>query len=143
MYTANTMACAIEALGMSLPNSCAQAAVSKEKEEAYLKTLEHAILDHYRGKPDFDDLAARVRKFDTVLKSLDTQLIDTLDEALNAPDMNLRAAKHEEAREALARYRLYVETEPLLPALDTNPFVPLTTYQSLLKTLQVLEGSLG
>lgn len=31
MYTANTMACAIEALGMSLPNSSAQAAVSPEK----------------------------------------------------------------------------------------------------------------
>jgi len=33
MYTANTMACAIEALGMSLPNSSAQAAVSREKED--------------------------------------------------------------------------------------------------------------
>src|SRR6266700_2029290 len=32
MYTANTMACAIEALGMSLPNSSAQAAISKDKE---------------------------------------------------------------------------------------------------------------
>ncbi|MCK5179709.1 MAG: dihydroxy-acid dehydratase, partial [Candidatus Omnitrophica bacterium] len=32
MYTANTMACAIEALGMSLPNSSAQAAISKAKE---------------------------------------------------------------------------------------------------------------
>jgi dihydroxy-acid dehydratase len=31
MYTANTMACAIEALGMSLPNSSAQNAVSKSK----------------------------------------------------------------------------------------------------------------
>lgn len=31
MYTANTMGCSIEALGMSLPNSSAQAAVSKEK----------------------------------------------------------------------------------------------------------------
>ena len=31
MYTANTMACAIEALGLSLPNSSAQAAVSDEK----------------------------------------------------------------------------------------------------------------
>ncbi len=31
MYTANTMATAIEALGMSLPNSSAQAAVSKDK----------------------------------------------------------------------------------------------------------------
>ena len=33
MYTANTMACAIEALGMSLPNSSAQTAVSKEKRD--------------------------------------------------------------------------------------------------------------
>jgi dihydroxy-acid dehydratase len=32
MYTANTMASAIEALGMSLPNSSAQAAVSRDKE---------------------------------------------------------------------------------------------------------------
>jgi dihydroxy-acid dehydratase len=31
MYTANTMACAIEALGMSLPNSSAQEAISNEK----------------------------------------------------------------------------------------------------------------
>src|SRR6204780_3239056 len=33
MYTANTMASAIEALGMSLPGSSAQIAVSKEKED--------------------------------------------------------------------------------------------------------------
>ena len=33
MYTANTMASAIEALGMSLPNSSAQDAVSQEKED--------------------------------------------------------------------------------------------------------------
>jgi len=32
MYTANTMASAIEALGMSLPNSSAQAAISEEKQ---------------------------------------------------------------------------------------------------------------
>ena len=32
MYTANTMACAIEALGMSLPNSSAQNAISPRKE---------------------------------------------------------------------------------------------------------------
>ena len=33
MYTANTMASAIEALGLSLPNSSAQAAVSKDKRD--------------------------------------------------------------------------------------------------------------
>ena len=33
MYTANTMACAIEALGLSLPNSSAQAAISDDKKD--------------------------------------------------------------------------------------------------------------
>ena len=33
MYTANTMACAIEALGLSLPNSSAQAAISEDKKQ--------------------------------------------------------------------------------------------------------------
>jgi dihydroxy-acid dehydratase len=37
MYTANTMACAIEALGMSLPNSSAQNAVSPEKKDDALR----------------------------------------------------------------------------------------------------------
>lgn len=50
MYTANTMACAIEALGMSLPNSSAQAAISRAKErdclqagQAVLNLLEKGI----------------------------------------------------------------------------------------------------
>jgi len=50
MYTANTMASAIEALGMSLPNSSAQAAVSEEKKTdcysagtAILQLLENNI----------------------------------------------------------------------------------------------------
>jgi len=50
MYTANTMASAIEALGMSLPNSSAQAAISDEKKQdcfdagaAVLNMLEKGI----------------------------------------------------------------------------------------------------
>jgi dihydroxy-acid dehydratase len=50
MYTANTMASAIEALGMSLPNSSAQAAISNDKKldceragAAVLELLKHGI----------------------------------------------------------------------------------------------------
>lgn len=50
MYTANTMACAIEALGLSLPNSSAQAAISNDKKDdcrragkAVLNLLENDI----------------------------------------------------------------------------------------------------
>ncbi len=50
MYTANTMACAIEALGMSLPDSSSRIAISREKAseceaagEAVLRLLEEGI----------------------------------------------------------------------------------------------------
>jgi dihydroxy-acid dehydratase len=47
MYTANTMACAIEALGMSLPNSSAQNAISTAKNEDALNAgaAVHRLLD--------------------------------------------------------------------------------------------------
>ncbi len=53
MYTANTMASAIEALGMSLPNSSAQAAISAEKEQDCIKAGEavlHLIQQGIRPK---------------------------------------------------------------------------------------------
>jgi dihydroxy-acid dehydratase len=43
MYTANTMACAIEALGMSLPNSSSAIAISKEKKEDCVRAGEAAV----------------------------------------------------------------------------------------------------
>ena len=43
MYTANTMASAIEALGMSLPNSSAQVAISAEKKEDCRRAGEAAL----------------------------------------------------------------------------------------------------
>jgi len=47
MYTANTMASAIEALGMSLPNSSAQDAISKDKQQDCLRAGE-AIMELLR-----------------------------------------------------------------------------------------------
>ena len=43
MYTANTMASAIEAMGMSLPNSSAQAAISKDKTEDCIEAGKAAL----------------------------------------------------------------------------------------------------
>jgi dihydroxy-acid dehydratase len=43
MYTANTMASAIEALGMSLPNSSAQEAVSRSKQEDCVRAGEAVV----------------------------------------------------------------------------------------------------
>ena len=59
MYTANTMASAIEALGMSLPNSSAQAAVSPAKKKDCLQAGAGVV---YLIKQDFKPLDILTRK---------------------------------------------------------------------------------
>src|SRR3954454_16435762 len=58
MYTANTMASAIEALGMSLPNSSAQAAISPAKKDDCLRA----------GAAVFEMLKAGIRPLDIMTK---------------------------------------------------------------------------
>jgi dihydroxy-acid dehydratase len=68
MYTANTMACAIEALGLSLPNSSAQAAISAEKRNdcrragaAVANLLEHNLRPrHILSKKAFENAITTV-----------------------------------------------------------------------------------
>ena len=64
MYTANTMACAIEALGLSLPNSSAQAAISEHKvsdcRDAGAAVIEHAqarhpAVGHFYARKSFEN----------------------------------------------------------------------------------------
>jgi hypothetical protein len=117
--------------------------MARKKLTTDLQALETAILEHYRKQPEYADLATRVRRFDAVLGTLDDQLADKLDEALNAADPQQRSALHEQARAILAGYARYVRDEPLIVALDDNPFVPLSTHKTLLKTLQVLDNSLA
>jgi hypothetical protein len=117
--------------------------MARKKLAADLQALETSILAHYRKQPEYADLATRVRRFDAVLGTLDDQLAEKLDEALNAADPQQRSALHEQARAILAGYAKYVREEPLIVALDDNPFVPLSTHKTLLKTLQVLDNSLA
>lgn len=117
--------------------------MARQKLAADLKALEAVILAHYRQQPEYADLATRVRRFDTVLGTLDESLAAKLDEALNAADPGRRSAFHEQARVILADYLKYARDEPLIAALDDNPFLALSTHKTLLKTLQVLDNSLA
>ena len=117
--------------------------MARQKLAADLKALETTILAHYRQQPEYADLATRVRRFDTVLGTLDESLAAKLDDALNAADPGRRSAFHQQARVILADYLKYARDEPLIAALDDNPFLPLSTHKTLLKTLQVLDNSLA
>ncbi|MBL8362833.1 MAG: hypothetical protein JNN18_20265 [Rubrivivax sp.] len=116
---------------------------SRQRVAADLQKLEAAILAHYQGDEDLPELAQSVRQLDRILAELDESLADKLDEALNASDVTVRAQLHEQAREILARYGRFVDTDSLLAALDANPFVPLTTHKTLMAALQVLDKSLA
>ena len=59
MYTANTMACAIEALGMSLPNSSTQLAVGAEKRDDCRRAGEAALLLLRKGIRPGDIMSRR------------------------------------------------------------------------------------
>lgn len=115
----------------------------REKLKADLDTLERAILAHYKDAANHGELKEKVKALQRLLVELDSSLTDTLDLALNAQDMARRAELHEQAREILARYSDFATRDELLQALDTNPFVPLTTRDTLLKGLQVLDRSLA
>lgn len=115
----------------------------RQKVKADLQALEQAIRDEYGHRQDVPDLATKLRKLDTVLATLDESLSTTLDDALNAPDLAARAALHDKARQVVARYKAFVDTDPLVAAIDSNPFVPLNTHATLSKTLQVLDRSLA
>ncbi len=115
----------------------------RQKVKADLQALEQAIVAEYGNRQDVPDLAAKLRKLDTILAALDESLTKTLDDALNAPNLAARAALHDKARELVARYQAFVSSDPLVAAIDRNPFVPLTTHATLSKTLQVLDRSLA
>lgn len=109
---------------------------------ADLAKLEQAILAHYSDAPDLGELATKVRKLDGILGALDQTLIDKLDEALSAADTAKRTQLHGEARAIVARYSDFVRGDELVKSLDGNPFVPLSTHDTLVKSLQVLDRSL-
>ncbi len=59
MYTANTMASAIEALGLSLPNSSAQEAVSEAKRQDCRRAGEAVVQLLQAGHPPRDILTRK------------------------------------------------------------------------------------
>ena len=107
-----------------------------------LRTLADAILAHYSAPAAQADIAAGVRKLDTVLELFDDSLDEVLDAASNAADTAARAPLHDRARVLIARYQGFLHTDPLVRELDANPFVPIAAQATLSATLALLDGKL-
>lgn len=118
-------------------------AATRTRIQADLKTLENAVLDHYAGHPVLPDITRSVRKLDSVLVMFDESLSDALEQVLNAGDVARKQQWHAEAHAIIDRYQRYLTTEPIVTALDGNPFVPIKVQATLAASLMALKAKIA
>lgn len=110
---------------------------------AQLKTLEAEIIRFFKDEPRVQNVANSARKVYLTLASVDTKLVDCLDDALNASTPEDRL-KHQEAAVALIDgYLKQVNSNPVIAIIDDNPIYPVSVQSSLLKVLTGLRTQLG
>ena len=115
---------------------------ARRKVGAELQKLEQAILEAYREPALAEAVGKSVRKLDRVLELFDAQVADALGEAARSTDAAQIRRWHDEARQAIARYQGYLDSDPLVQELDDNPFVPVEVRSTLSATLGALAGRL-
>jgi hypothetical protein len=111
--------------------------------QAELQKLEQSILAASKAEPDADEIAAGTKNLYTMLDTLDTRLIDKLDDALNAEKPEQRAKLQDEAYDIVAEYRDFVDSDPLLQEIDQkNGFTQVAIKSRLVATLDDLGSRL-
>lgn len=106
-----------------------------------LEKLKQKILEDCADDPDVDEARQCVTRLDDILVRLDEKLIDLLDQALNA-DGAARTALLRQAGGRVKEYVAFVETDPVVRAIDGNPFVGVGVQSTMTKTLAVLARKL-
>lgn len=109
---------------------------------AQLVKLEGAIVDTYRDRPDAASAADLAKRVHLALDAFDGRLVDTLDAALNADDPSRRAALEAAAADIADDYLRLLDSDPLLRAIDSNPFTPVAVQSTYRKTLVALRDRL-
>jgi hypothetical protein len=124
---------------------------TRKKVHAELLRLEKAIMDQcvaFNNTPgaavtvDLADLKAKSQKLYTILETLDERLIDTLDEALNAPTKEMRQEKNAAAVAILKEYQGFVNSDPFLGVIDDNGFAATSVKQTFVTVLADLSSKL-
>ena len=115
-------------------------AVARGKVEADIEKLRAQLVETYKDDGLAGEIESRFRaRVVPVLAALGANLPARLAAASGATDPNARAAQIKEAQDILASCKAFIDSEPLLADLDTNPFVPLTIRQTMSATLAALE----
>jgi hypothetical protein len=124
---------------------------TRKSVQVELQAMEQKILHHcetVNADPDSEfeydsgEVAANVKQLYTLLEKLDTQLMDKLDEALNAADPQMRKEKQRQAKDILQRYQGVVNSDPLLESMAASTIAPSNMKQSILNVLNGLASKL-
>ena len=113
---------------------------ARQRIEGDIGKLHDAMSKHYEGHGFSADLDKVFQaKVEPILTSLDQSLASKLDEV----GKNTDPAQHQklvgEAQQIIGRYESFLASEPLIPQLDKNPFVPLQIQKTLTATLEALK----
>lgn len=109
----------------------------------YLRTLEASVLAYFDGLSDYPTAQQAVGRFTEVTDELDEDLIDTLDDALNAEDPDMRRAYLDDACDCLDDYVYFVRTSDLVAGIDANPFTKIKIRDTVQTTAAQLRTALG
>lgn len=114
-----------------------------------LEKLEQSIIADVRAhnadesaEDEFEEgeVTGAVKKLYTILGEYDQQLLDKLDQALNAKTDEQRQSHHQEAAGIIKQYQSFVAGDPMLAIIDENGFTKSTIRTEVIGTLSELAG---
>jgi len=115
---------------------------ARQRIEVEIGKLHEAMSKHYDGHGFAADLDKVFQsKIEPILTTLDQSLASKLDEVGKNSDPGQHQKLVGEAQQIIGRYESFLSSDPLIPQLDKNPFVPLQIQKTLTATLEALKKS--
>ncbi len=111
--------------------------------QSELTKLTNAIVGKSKNEPDFKEIEAKSPALFKMLDTLDTRLIQELDDALNAQNIPERVKFQFRAQDVIEEYIEFVESEDIFEAIDNNGFETVNIAARLNQTLDSLSKALG
>ena len=116
---------------------------ARESAAAELQRLHAQILADAKGEPFYDEIEAKSQKLFEYLAPVDESLANKLDDAGKCPDLELQAELNKQVRALIQKQLAALQTHPLAPFIQKNPFGTFIIRQPLEVTLLALDKQLS
>jgi hypothetical protein len=106
--------------------------------EGQIKPLQQAILEASTDEDDFEAIKSGTPVLEKVMERLDARLSAKLNQIHTTPDQAIRVQLRKEAKDIVTEYEGYIASEPLVGALDGNPFISFDGVARVQATLKAI-----